>query len=62
MKYLKIILKTVINIFIFLVFFIPFYWMILTSLKTLGQTLKMPPSFFVLEPQFYNFVQVFIYA
>ena len=59
MKYLKIILKTVINIFIFLVFFIPFYWMILTSLKTLGQTLKMPPSFFVLEPQFYNFVQVF---
>ncbi|WP_317366652.1 carbohydrate ABC transporter permease [uncultured Tyzzerella sp.] len=59
MKYLKIILKTIINILIFLVFFIPFYWMILTSLKTLGQTLKMPPSFFVSEPQFNNFVQVF---
>ena len=59
MKYIKLILKTLINIVIFLVFFIPFYWMILTSLKTLGQTLKMPPTFFVSEPQYANFSQVF---
>ncbi len=59
MKYIKFILKILINIFIFLIFFVPFYWMILTSLKTLGETLKMPPTFFIDNPQYYNFIQVF---
>ncbi len=59
MRFLKLSLRIIINICIFLVFFIPFYWMILTSLKTLGQTLKMPPTFFVQEPQYSNFLQVF---
>lgn len=59
MKYIKLTLKILINFIIFLVFFIPFYWMVLTSIKTLGNTLKMPPTFFVKDPQFSNFIQVF---
>ncbi|OCN03228.1 sugar ABC transporter permease [Clostridium sp. W14A] len=41
-----------------LIFFAPFYWMVLTSLKTLGQTLKMPPDFWVSDPQWRNFSEV----
>lgn len=51
--------KTVFNAFLLVVFFTPFYWMILTSLKTMGQTLKMPPSFWVSAPQWQNFVTAF---
>lgn len=51
--------KTVFNAFLLVVFFTPFYWMILTALKTMGQTLKMPPSFWVSAPQWQNFVTAF---
>jgi sn-glycerol 3-phosphate transport system permease protein len=44
---------------IVLLFFIPFYWMVLTSVKNLGQTLKMPPVFWVENPQWENFLMVF---
>lgn len=50
--------KALLNTLIVLVFFIPFYWMVVTSIKTLGQTLQMPPSFYVKEPQWINFVAV----
>lgn len=47
--------KLFIDTLIILVFFIPFYWMMLTSVKTIGQTLKMPPTFWVSDPQWSNF-------
>lgn len=49
------ILRTILNIILFLIFFIPFYWMAITSLKTLGETLQFPPKFFVSNPQWVNF-------
>ncbi|WMJ84412.1 carbohydrate ABC transporter permease [Oscillospiraceae bacterium LTW-04] len=51
--------KSVVNILIILIFFTPFYWMMLTSIKNLGQTLKMPPVFWVENPQWQNFLTVF---
>jgi len=56
---LKKLLRTVINLIILLVFAIPFFWMVLTSIKTLGQTLRMPPVFWVTDPQWGNFAEVF---
>ena len=47
------------NLMLLLIFFIPFYWMALTAVKTLGQTLQSPPVFWVTEPQFKNFVTAF---
>lgn len=58
-KAAKTVLNSIIIVFIILIFFIPFYWMILTSIKTLGQTLKMPPIFWVDDPQWQNFEEVF---
>jgi len=46
-------------ILLFLIFFIPFYWMALTSIKSLGQTLQFPPVFIVSKPQFQNFLTAF---
>jgi len=58
-KTVKIGLNSIVIIFIILIFFIPFYWMMLTSIKTLGQTLKMPPTFWVSDPQWQNFKDAF---
>lgn len=40
------IVRILVSIVIFAVFFIPFYWMILTSIKSLSETLTFPPTFF----------------
>ena len=56
-KYISKTVRTVFNIILIVVFFFPFYWMALTSIKTLGQTLQFPPSFFVKDPQWINFVK-----
>lgn len=56
---LKKVGKGALNVLITLVFFIPFYWMVVTSIKTLGQTLQMPPAFWVSDPQWQNFKAVF---
>lgn len=60
---MKRILKTtghgVIYLLLFLIFFVPFYWMALTAIKTLSQTLQSPPVFFVEQPQFQNFLTAF---
>lgn len=58
-KFSIIIIKWIVNIVIILIFFTPFYWMLLTSFKTLGQTLMIPPSFFVTQPQWSNFSEAF---
>ena len=55
-KYISRSIRTVINIVLLIIFFMPFYWMALTSIKTVGQTLQYPPSFFVTNPQWINFV------
>lgn len=51
--------RTVFNIILFLIFFVPFYWMVLTSVKTLGETLAFPPKFWVSNPQWENFITAF---
>lgn len=53
------ILRWCLNAFIALLFFIPFYWMFITSVKTLGQTLITPPTFWTWDPQWNNFSVVF---
>ncbi len=52
-------IRIVMTILIIIVFFLPFYWMFITAFKTSGQTLTMPPSFFVTDPQWINFVDAF---
>lgn len=49
--------RIVISIIIFAVFFIPFYWMVLTSIKSLSETLTFPPTFFVKTINFENFTK-----
>ena len=49
--------RILISIVIFAVFFIPFYWMVLTSVKSLSETLTFPPSFFVENIHFENFTK-----
>lgn len=56
-KYLSKTARTLFNIGLFIIFFIPFYWMALTSLKTLGETLAFPPKFWVSNPQWQNFAR-----
>lgn len=48
-----------VNLILAVIFFVPFYWMALTAVKTLGQTLQSPPVFWVKEPQFQNFITAF---
>lgn len=57
MGYVNKTVRFVVNTVLFIVFFVPFYWMVLTSVKTLGQTLQYPPSFWVSDPQWINFVK-----
>lgn len=56
---LKKTIRTTVNVILLLIFLVPFYWMILTSLKTLGQTLKMPPTFWVNSPEWSNYIKAF---
>ena len=58
-KAVKTVLRWIVNIAIALIFFIPFYWMFITSVKTLGQTLITPPTFWTWDPQWENFSVVF---
>lgn len=51
--------KVVLNVLIIAIFFIPFYWMILTSIKTISQTMVYPPEFWVNNPQWVNFKVAF---
>ena len=51
--------RIAVNLLIFAVFFIPFYWMFLTAIKSLGQALQSPPVFWVSSPHWENFRKVF---
>jgi len=56
---LKKSIRILINILIIIIFFVPFYWMILTAIKTVQETIQFPPSFWVSNPQWENFVTAF---
>ena len=58
-KAVKTLLRWAVNLAIALIFFIPFYWMFITSVKTLGQTLITPPTFWTWDPQWENVSVVF---
>jgi len=53
---LKKLIRIIINTMIIIIFFVPFYWMILTAIKTVQETIQFPPSFWVSNPQWENFV------
>ena len=44
-----------VNILLVLVFFFPFFWMVVSSLKTLAETMSFPPSLLPADPQWDNF-------
>lgn len=58
-KFFRAIIRLPIGLLLILVFFVPFYWMILTSIKSSGEILKFPPSFWVKDPQWINFSTAF---
>lgn len=58
-KSFRLVFRGIINIILLLIFFVPFYWMALTAIKSLSQTLQSPPVFFVKSPQWDNFVTAF---
>lgn len=59
MKVIRRILKWTVNILLTLVFIFPFYWMIITAFKSLGETITFPPSLWPKELHWENFSRVF---
>ena len=55
-KNISKIVRNVFNVCLFAIFFVPFYWMVITALKTVAETLQYPPAFWVTSPQWENFV------
>lgn len=47
------------KLFLILIMAFPFFWMISTALKTLGETVQVPPSLLPAVPQWNNFREVF---
>lgn len=47
--------RWIVNVLLVLVFFFPFFWMAMSSLKTLGETMQFPPSLLPVEPQWQNY-------
>ncbi|WP_249898757.1 carbohydrate ABC transporter permease [Paenibacillus sp. PK3_47] len=52
-------LRILISVLLIVIFLTPFYWMILTAFKTLGEVLSMPPKFWVNSLQWQNFRDAF---
>ncbi|WP_196594618.1 carbohydrate ABC transporter permease [Pectinatus sottacetonis] len=52
-------LRCIVNIILFLIFFFPFYWLFITSFKTLGATMVFPPKLFPDTFLFQNYVDAF---
>jgi sn-glycerol 3-phosphate transport system permease protein len=59
MKSIKKLIRWIFYVLLIAIFFIPFYWMILTSVKTVGETLQFPPTFWVSDMQWVNFKTAF---
>lgn len=47
------------KVILILIMAFPFFWMISTALKTLGETLQFPPTLLPAAPQWSNFSEVF---
>lgn len=54
-----LVLRILISVLLIVIFLTPFYWMILTAFKTLGEVLAMPPKFWVESLQWQNFKDAF---
>ncbi|MEK3685110.1 carbohydrate ABC transporter permease [Paenibacillus sp. FSL R10-2736] len=52
-------LRIITSVLLIVIFLMPFYWMILTAFKTLGEVLRMPPKFWVDSLQWQNFRDAF---
>ncbi|MBD2847685.1 carbohydrate ABC transporter permease [Paenibacillus sp. IB182496] len=59
LRILRIALRAAVSLLLIAVFLTPFYWMILTAFKTLGEVMAMPPKFWISEPQWHNFVDAY---
>lgn len=59
MKIIKNTPRTIFTIVLFLIFFFPFYWMLVTSVKTLGETIQIPPTLWPEIFQWENFKRAF---
>lgn len=55
----RLVLRILISVLLIVIFLTPFYWMILTAFKTLGEVLAMPPKFWVQSLQWQNFKDAF---
>ncbi|SHH77333.1 carbohydrate ABC transporter membrane protein 2, CUT1 family (TC 3.A.1.1.-) [Sporobacter termitidis DSM 10068] len=51
--------KILISALLILIFVVPFYWMILTAVKTLGEVVQFPPKFWTDAIQWHNFKDAF---
>lgn len=58
-KYSKKLPRFCIYLLLILIFFFPFYWMVITSFKSLGETVIFPPSMIPSEWHWENFVHAF---
>lgn len=50
--------KAIINLLLCFIFLFPFFWMLITSLKTLGETMIFPPSLLPKVPQWQNYAHI----
>jgi sn-glycerol 3-phosphate transport system permease protein len=51
--------RLLVSLLIFLVYFVPFYWMALTAIKSKGEMLRFPPTFWTAQPSWDNFAVAF---
>ena len=51
--------RLIISLLIFLMYFVPFYWMALTAIKSNGEMFQFPPTFWTARPSWENFAAAF---
>jgi sn-glycerol 3-phosphate transport system permease protein len=51
--------RVLVSAALLLIYFVPFYWMVLTALKSPEETMLYPPTFTVSQPQWGNFADAF---
>jgi sn-glycerol 3-phosphate transport system permease protein len=51
--------RSLISLLILLLYFVPFYWMALTAIKSKGEMLQFPPTFWTTQPSWENFAIAF---
>ncbi len=59
LKVARFLSRNAVNIILIFIFLAPFYWMLLTAIKTAGEVFQMPPKFYTDEIQWSNFVEAF---